>query len=131
MRRSALVASAVAALALATAGLAQGHTRTYFNTLTIKFRSSDSGDRFYGRVNSAKPGCEKGRRVVVLRTDRRGDVRIGADRTGGNGSWEVDPAGRSVPPGVYYARMRTKVLRRSGGHHHSCSDVVTPPVRVN
>lgn len=130
MSRSRFVALAVAVLALVTAGLAQGHTNTYFNTLTIKFRSGPGGDRFNGGVHSAKPGCEKGRRVVVLRTNPGGDVRIGADVTGGRGRWQVDPVGRSVPRGAYYARMREKVLRRGGGHNHTCAAVVTPPITV-
>ena len=130
VRGTALVALAGAALALGTAGLAQGHTRVYFNSLSMAFHGSSAGDSFDGRVSSAKPICEQARKVVVYKAQPGSDARIGADLSRSNGKWEVDPPGKFVRPGRYYASMRSKVLRSGGGHEHSCAPVTTAPLHL-
>ena len=131
MRRAAVLALAGAVLGLVTAGSAQAHTRAYFNSLSLAFHDRPAGDAFDGRVSSAKPTCERGRKVVVWRIQPGSYARIGADVSGSDGKWVVDPRGKSVPPGRYYATMARKVLARSSAHHHSCSAVTTPPITIS
>jgi hypothetical protein len=130
VRRVALIALAGAALALGTAVPAVGHTRSYFSSLSLAFHRSSAGDTFDGRVGAPKAVCKRGRKVVVHKIQPGSDTRIGADVTGSGGKWVVDPPGKSVAPGRYYATMRSKVLRKTAAHDHSCAPVTTLPLTI-
>src|SRR3954447_9535409 len=129
-RRAAPIALAAAALALGAAGPAQGHTQAYFSSLSIAFHDRATGDTFDGRIGSPKPICKRGRKVVVWRIQSGSHQRIGADVTASDGKWVVDPPGKSVRAGRYYATMASKVLRKTAAHDHSCSPVTASAITI-
>jgi hypothetical protein len=128
LARAAAVAAAV--LALAAAGVAQGHTRSYYSSLSLTINRSPAGDTFLGRVGAPKAICRRGRKVVVHQIRSGSDTRIGADVTGADGKWVVDPPGKSIGGGRYYATMRSKPLLETAAHDHSCAPVTTRPITI-
>jgi hypothetical protein len=112
------------ALALALAATAAAGSTVYSSALTITFRSKPSGDRFSGRVSSAKPACRR-RKVIIFRRRSGADDRIRATRSRRGGAWTVLPPHRRIGAGRYYAVIRAKAL--PGG---ACAAVSTSSVVV-
>ena len=122
------VASAAALLIALAATAATGST-IYTSQLSVTFRSAPSGDRFSGRVSSAKPGCRK-RKVIIFRKRSGADDRIRAARSRRGGAWKAVPPHHKVGAGRYYAVIRTKVLRGGSAGYRACAPVKTTDVVV-
>jgi hypothetical protein len=60
-----------------------------------------------GTVNSRKAACEKRRKVALHFSGEYTPVRVGTDKTDGQGRWEIDA---SLTGGIYYAT--TKAVKR-------------------
>jgi hypothetical protein len=103
--------------------VATAHTARYDSTVTIHFQS-DHGKHgtFKGKVISQKERCKVRRTVAVRERVDGPDQLIGTDRTNQEGRWELEARGA---PGVYYARARRKVLRKSADHLHVCKPVIS------
>ncbi len=119
----------VAILAVVLVASAQADSRSYWNTISITFRSVPAGDSFSGRVRSAKPACRRGRKVVIFRKRSGADERIRAARSRRGGRWEAIPPGGKAGAGHYYALMRRKVLS-TGAEYRECAPVTTSDVEV-
>jgi hypothetical protein len=130
VRRSALIALAGAAIMLAAAVPALGHYKSYYSSLSLGLHRSSAGETFDGRVSSPKPICKRGRKVVVHKVKPGSDARIGVDVTGSDGKWKVDPPGKNVVSGRYYATMRSKPLLKTAAHRHICAPVTTPSLPI-
>ena len=112
---------------------AAGHTARFDATVTIKFNKAKPNDpyataSFDGTVNSTKPRCEKNRTVTVrMRTPDGSNPVVGTDTTDANGAW-VTPS--DAAPGIYFATVAKKVLRKNAKHRHICRKAVSKDVTV-
>jgi hypothetical protein len=61
-----------------------------------------------GTLSSRKAKCEKGRKVVLQFAGEYTTVRVGSDKTDGQGRWKINAS--LTDPGVYYAK--TKAVKR-------------------
>ena len=106
MRRTALAVSVLAIAAFAVVGSA-GAAATYRTSVFL----NEAYPPFHGKVHSAKPFCERNRRVRIYRR-QHGEVRLlGVDRSDRNGSWFVDV--RDVfTSGEYWALTPRKASSR-------------------
>jgi hypothetical protein len=118
-------------VSLASAGIVAAHDQTLPSTVTLRFSSGSYGELMSGRVGSEEPRCKKGRTVDLYRAKHGADSRYGSAKTNARGHYEIAPKQQSsFPDGKYYARVRRKVLFRSGRHDHVCGPVTTARVRA-
>ena len=117
MRSSPLVViiatlAAAGALALGMAGTASGDVPKVAvgGQVSLKF---DPPKRFFGRVSSRKPVCERNRRVALkywMMPDSPVEV-LDFDRTDAEGDWEIEIEPFATE-GDYQAKVRRKVVHR-------------------
>jgi cysteine-rich repeat protein len=117
-----IVACGLAAACLAE--VASAHTVRFGGALTVRFQGEINV--FKGRVTSANPACESGRRVSVFRVVAGPDRRVASDRTDSTGRWSVVHNARADD---YYAKVGRKDLA-PGDHRHICNGVRTTSFEI-
>ena len=105
----------------------------------IRFARSVSGslnpstgppfDSASGTVGSPNARCRRNSLVTLWRVTGSGPTRVGANNTGGNNTWSINPPG-NFPNGDYFLTVRRKVLRNTARHHHVCPFLRTNTITI-
>ena len=104
-----IASCAAAVLALALPAAPATASERFGSSVTINVHGKDIGvpDYLHGRVRSAKPACERGRKVRVIRRNEGTTTVYGRALTDRQGRWRFDPQG-TVPNGTYRALARSQ-----------------------
>jgi hypothetical protein len=95
-RRAGIVAALVMGLATAGAHAGQGASPTFFTNF-----ERESG-KFWGKIDSAKGKCVKGRKIILIRKRNGEKKSVGSDKTNDNGKFSIEDGGANA--GSYFAK---------------------------
>ena len=122
---AALAAVALLAIVATTAWAATTKYPTIFTE--FKLKTSSSGGKFKGQIDSTKSKCVNGRQVKLFRKHNGNQKKLGSDKTDSKGKFSIDISGK-VKNGTYYSKVSKKDFD-SG--KKVCEDRTSPKIKIS
>jgi 5-hydroxyisourate hydrolase-like protein (transthyretin family) len=128
--RSTRLIAAVAAVALLAivASTAWAATTKYPTVFTqFKLKTSSSGGKFKGQIDSTKGKCVNSRQVKLFRKHNGNKTKLGSDKTNSKGKFSIGVSGK-LKNGSYYSKVSKK---KYDNGKKVCEDVTSGKVKIS
>ena len=122
---AALAAVALLALVATTAWAATTKYPTIFTE--FKLKTSSSGGKFKGQIDSTKSKCVNGRQVKLFRKHNGNQKKLGSDKTDSKGKFSIDISGK-LKNGSYYSKVSKKDFDNG---KKVCEDVTSGKIKIS
>ena len=129
-RRYPRVIATLAVLALlATAVTTAWAATTKYPTVytAFKLKTSSSGDKFKGQIDSTKGKCVNKRQVKLFRKHNGSKKKLGGDKTNSKGKFSIDVSGK-IKNGTYYSKVSKK---KFDNDKKVCEDRTSPKIKIS
>lgn len=117
---------AVSVLALG-AGAAWAATKYPTVFTEFKLKTSSSGGKFKGQIDSTKGKCVNKRQVKLFRKHNGNKKKLGGDKTDDKGNFSIDISGK-LKDGSYYAKVSKKDFDNG---KKVCEDVTSGKIKLS
>jgi hypothetical protein len=138
MRKLATAAIVTCVALFGIAATASAHNAIYRSNTVIEYFPPDaefSTHDVIGVIWSRKQACEAKRKIVLLRNGNpvaRGTSHRYAKIDGGEDAWYGFTTDENAfPPGSYYAKAPSKLLKRTKRHRHRCGMALSNEIRIS
>jgi hypothetical protein len=122
---AALAAVALLAIVATTAWAATTKYPTIFTE--FKLKTSSSGGKFEGQIDSTKSKCVNGRHVKLFRKHNGNKKKLGGDKTNSKGKFSIDISGK-LKNGSYYSKVSKKDF---DGGKKVCQDRTSGKIKIS
>jgi 5-hydroxyisourate hydrolase-like protein (transthyretin family) len=122
---AAIAAFAMLAIVATTAWAAVTKYPTVFTE--FKLKTSSSGGKFKGQIDSTKGKCVNKRQVKLFRKHNGNKKKLGSDKTNSKGKFSIDISGK-LKNGTYYSKVSQKDFD-SG--KKICEDRTSPTIKIS
>jgi hypothetical protein len=132
LTRLVLIAGLVLTSSLLLAAPASAHRISFARSVSGSLfpQSGPPFDYAAGTVGSPNARCRRHSLVTLWRVTGSGPTKVGANNTGGDSRWTINPPG-NFPNGDYFLTVKRKVLFRSARHRHVCPFLKTNTITIS
>ena len=124
-----LIAALAALALLATAATAALAATTKYPTVytAFKLKTSSSGGKFKGQIDSTKGKCVNERQVKLFRKHNGNKKKLGSDKTNSKGKFSIGISGK-IKNGSYYSKVSKKKFDNG---KKVCEDRTSPKIKIS
>ena len=122
---AALAIAALLATAMTTAWAATTKYPTVYTA--FKLKTSSSGHKFKGQIDSTKGKCVNKRQVKLFRKHNGNKKKLGSDKTNSKGKFSIEISGK-LKNGSYYSKVSKK---KFDSGKKVCEDRTSPKIKIS